>query len=64
MVRLGEVPLNGFWNTRDVPDLVTSKLSALHFYQLAIPAPKPPQGSFDAAAAERGVRQNVTMKLG
>ena len=45
---------NGSWNTRDVPDLVTSKLSALHFYQLAIPAPKPPQGSFDAAAAERG----------
>jgi hypothetical protein len=45
---------NGSWNTRDVPDLVTSKLSALHFYQLAIPAPKPPQDSFDAAAAERG----------
>jgi hypothetical protein len=45
---------NGSWNTRDVPDLVTSKLSALHYYQLAIPAPKPPQGSFDAAAAERG----------
>lgn len=45
---------DGSWNTRGVPDLVTSKLAALHFYQLAIPAPKPPTGSFDAAAAERG----------
>jgi hypothetical protein len=45
---------SGSWNTRDTPDLVTSKLPALHFYQLAIPAPKPPEGSFDAAAAERG----------
>src|SRR5437016_744496 len=45
---------DGSWNTRGVPDLVTSKLAALHFYQLAIPAPKPPKGSFDAAAAERG----------
>jgi hypothetical protein len=35
-------------------DLITSKLPALHFYQLAIPAPKPPDGSFDKAAADRG----------
>jgi hypothetical protein len=35
-------------------DLITSKLPALHFYQLGIPAPKPPRGSFDEAAAERG----------
>ncbi len=35
-------------------DLITSKLSALQFYQLAIPSPEPPAGSFDAAAAERG----------
>lgn len=35
-------------------DLITSKLAALHFYQLAIPAPKPPPGSFDVEAAERG----------
>src|SRR5262249_18517974 len=27
---------------------------ALHVYQLDIPAPTPPAGSFDAAAAERG----------
>lgn len=45
---------NGSWNTRGVPDLVTSKLAALHFYQLAIPAPKPPKGSFDEDAAVRG----------
>ena len=35
-------------------DMVTSKLQALQFYQLAIPSPKPPAGSFDAAAAQRG----------
>jgi hypothetical protein len=45
---------NGFGNVRREPDLVTPKLGALHFYQLAIPAPKPPKGSFDARAAERG----------
>ena len=44
----------GFGNVRNTPDLITSKLGALQFYQLAIPAPKPPQGSFDARAAERG----------
>jgi mono/diheme cytochrome c family protein len=36
------------------PDLVTSKLGALQFYQLALEAPKPAAGSFDAAAAVRG----------
>ena len=35
-------------------DLITAKLPALHLYQLAIPAPKPPDGSFDQAAAGRG----------
>jgi ParB-like chromosome segregation protein Spo0J len=39
---------------RGTPDKVTSKLAALHFYQLAIPAPTPPVGSFDKAAATRG----------
>jgi cytochrome c peroxidase len=34
--------------------LVTSKLAALHFYQLAIPAPKPPAGSYDHARAAEG----------
>jgi hypothetical protein len=44
----------GFANVRSSPDLITPKLAALHTYQLAIPAPKPPDGSFDAAAAARG----------
>ena len=42
------------YNSRGKPDLLTSKLAALHFYQLAIPAPKPPAGSYDQAAASRG----------
>ena len=45
---------SGSGNTRGTPDRLTSKLAALHFYQLAIPAPKPPVGSFDPAAFERG----------
>jgi cytochrome c2 len=44
----------GFGNVRNNPDLITSKLGPLHFYQLAIPAPKPPRGSYDEDAAERG----------
>ena len=35
-------------------DLITSKLGALEFYQLALDAPTPPAGSFDSAAAARG----------
>ncbi|MGZ3769924.1 MAG: hypothetical protein ACXVCP_09840 [Bdellovibrio sp.] len=35
-------------------DLVTSKLPALHYYQLSIPAPQPPRNSYDIAAAKRG----------
>jgi hypothetical protein len=35
-------------------DLITAKLQSLQFYQLAIPAPQPPSGSFDPAAAARG----------
>lgn len=44
----------GSGNVRNDPDLVSAKLPALHFYQLAIPAPRPPQGSFDQNAALRG----------
>ncbi len=44
----------GSGNTRGTPDLITSRLPALHIYQLAIPAPKPPKGSFDEKAAGRG----------
>jgi hypothetical protein len=42
------------WNIRNDPDLVTAKLPALHFYQLSLVAPKPPEGSFDKEAAGRG----------
>ena len=45
---------NGFGNVRVQPDLITAKLPALHFYQLALPAPAAPAGSFDPAAAARG----------
>src|SRR5882724_11461516 len=44
----------GFGNARSTTDLISPKLPALHFYQLALLAPKPPDGSFDAAAAARG----------
>ena len=44
----------GSANVRSTPDLITAKLAALHFYQLAIPAPAPPDGSFDRVAAARG----------
>jgi hypothetical protein len=45
---------NGFGNVRNNPDLITPKLAALHFYQLAITAPAPPKGSFKQDAAARG----------
>ena len=48
---------NGFGDLPHISpddDQITSKLPALQFYQLAIAAPPPPQGSFDAAAAARG----------
>jgi hypothetical protein len=35
-------------------DRITPKLAALHVYQLAIPIPKPPAGSFDPIAAADG----------
>jgi hypothetical protein len=44
----------GSGNTRNTPDRTTGKLAALHFYQLAMPAPKAPSGSYDKAAFERG----------
>jgi len=45
---------SGAGNTRGTPDRLTSKLAALHFYQLSIPAPAAPAGSYDKAAFERG----------
>lgn len=44
----------GWGHKRDAKDLITAKLPALHFYQLAMPAPKAPAGSYDAVAAKRG----------
>ena len=41
---------------RQRPDRVTPKLPALLEYQLSLPAPVPPSGSFNAAAARRGER--------
>jgi hypothetical protein len=44
----------GFGHVKNVPDVVTPQLAALHFYQLGISAPTPPKGSFDEEAAKRG----------
>ncbi len=44
----------GFANVQADKDLITGKLAALQFYQLALPVPQPPSGSFDATAAARG----------
>jgi hypothetical protein len=46
--------LNKFGHIQNDPDLVTPKLAALQFYQLALLAPAAPEGSFDPRAAERG----------
>ncbi len=46
----------GLGHKRDAQDRITPKLAALHFYQLAIPAPTPPAGSFDPVGAARGGR--------
>jgi hypothetical protein len=45
---------SGSGNTRSTSDKATAKLAALHFYQLSIPAPKAPAGSYNRAAFERG----------
>jgi hypothetical protein len=43
-----------FGHVESTPDLITPKLAALHFYQLALPSPPAPEGSFDSDAAQRG----------
>ncbi len=43
----------GMGNRRGI-DHITPYLAAIHVYQLDIPAPAPPAGSFNASAAERG----------
>ncbi len=44
----------GFGDVRRKPDLISAKLAPLHVYQLSLPAPQPPRGSFNASAAKRG----------
>jgi len=44
----------GFGNKRSDSDYVTSKLAALQFYQLAIPAPPAPDSIYNKVAAQRG----------
>jgi hypothetical protein len=43
-----------FGHVRNDPDVITPKLAALQFYQLALRAPRAPRGSYDPASAERG----------
>ncbi len=47
-------PRTGVDVTNGSDDLISAKLPALQAYQLSLPAPAPPAGSFDPAAAERG----------
>jgi len=44
----------GLGHTRAADDRITSKLHALQVYQLTLPVPEPPEGSFDRFAAKRG----------
>ena len=45
----------GFGNKRGTPDMITGKLAALQFYQLAIPVPKAPDSIYNKEAAQRGM---------
>ncbi|HSP14802.1 MAG TPA: hypothetical protein VLV78_08620 [Thermoanaerobaculia bacterium] len=45
---------SGSGNKRSAVDMITAKLGALHFYQLALPTPQPPAGSFDQTKATHG----------
>jgi len=45
---------NRFGHIENHPDLISGRLPSLHAYQLSIPAPVPPTGSFDQNAAQRG----------
>jgi mono/diheme cytochrome c family protein len=47
-------PRTGVNVTNGTDDLISSKLPGLQAYQLTLPPPAPPAGSFDAAAAVRG----------
>jgi hypothetical protein len=45
----------GAGNQRHHPDMITDKLAALQFYQLAILAPKAPDSIYNKEAAQRGM---------
>src|SRR6185503_16977604 len=45
---------SGAGHVHDPDDRVTRALNALEFYQLALPVPAPPAGSFDPLAASAG----------
>lgn len=45
---------NQMGNTRSENDRITAKLADLHLYQLTLPIPTPPAGSFDQAMAATG----------
>jgi hypothetical protein len=51
---LPDTATNGSGGERVHIDHVSAKLAPLHFYQLAIPPPKPPKGSFNEDSAKRG----------
>lgn len=44
----------GFGHITATEDQITPALGALHLYQLALAAPRPPRGSYNASAAARG----------
>src|SRR3954452_11218936 len=50
----GVLPVPG--KSTGMRDLITEALRPLDSYQRAFPSPKPPKGSFDAAAAARGAK--------
>ena len=45
-----------FGHIQSEQDVITPALGALHFYQLALPSPEPPRGSFNRQAAARGAK--------
>jgi hypothetical protein len=45
----------GAGNKRNNPDMITAKLAALQFYQLAIPSPPAPDSIYNKEAARRGM---------
>jgi len=52
---------SGSGNTKATPDLITSKLAALHFYQIAIPAPNAPRAA-STRQRSRGGRRSSTRR--